>query len=59
MLLKWRIEPRKKGEKQECEEHEHDSQKRLTNRILEDTRRLGPPFSTKITGSSMDLLRRT
>ena len=39
------------GEKQEREEHERDSQKHLTNRIRGDTRRLGPPFPTKITGS--------
>ena len=32
------------GEKQEHEEHKRESQKHLTNRISEDTRRLGPPF---------------
>jgi hypothetical protein len=54
------------GEKQACKEHERESQKHLTNQIPEDTRRLRPPFLTKITGSidldtnsSVDLLRRT
>jgi hypothetical protein len=34
-----RNEARTSGGKQEHEEHKHDSQKHLTNRILEDTRR--------------------
>ena len=38
------------GKKQKREEHERESQKNLTNQIPEDTRRLGPPFPTKIIG---------
>ena len=34
----------REGGKEEREEHKHDSQEQLTNQILEDTRRLGPPF---------------
>jgi hypothetical protein len=56
----------RKGKKQEREEHGRDSQKHLTNWILEDTRRLGPPFPTKSqvqlhrnTSSSVGLLKRT
>ena len=45
-----RNEARKKGGKEEREKHKRDSQKYLTNRISEDTRRLGPPFPTKIIG---------
>jgi hypothetical protein len=47
-LSKCQIEPTKKVEKQERKEHKRDSQKHLTNQISEDTRRLEPPFPTKI-----------
>ena len=49
-LSNWRNEARKKGGKEEREKHKRGSQKYLTNRIPEDTKRLGPPFPTKNTG---------
>ena len=42
--LKMTNQAKKERGKQEREEHKRDSQKYHTNRILEDTRRLGPPF---------------